>query len=120
MEWAAPNLPNSQTCFSRCSKSSGWFRIKRVSATVHPELMVSRVRQLEERSMPKKPKSGISREDTDATKTMQLLSRISQRKQEEEISRSLEFGLEAADSVVDRTISLFSRGHQPAFAGINT
>jgi hypothetical protein len=34
--------------------------------------------------MAKKPKSGISREDTDATKTMQLLSRISRRKQEEE------------------------------------
>ena len=34
--------------------------------------------------------------------------------------RSLELGLEAADSVIDRNISLFSRGHQPAFAGINT
>ena len=51
---------------------------------------------------------------------MEALSRISQKKQDEDIRRSLEFGLEAADSVIDRKISLFSRGHQPAFAGINT
>jgi len=48
------------------------------------------------------------------------LARISQTKQEEEVRRGLELGLEAADSINDRTISLFSRGHQPAFAGINT
>ncbi len=48
------------------------------------------------------------------------LSRIPQTKQEEEVRRSLEYGLEAAGSVIDRTISCFSRGHQPAFAGINT
>ena len=51
---------------------------------------------------------------------METLSRISQKKQDEEIQRSLKLGLEAADSVIDRNISLFSRGHQPAFAGINT
>src|SRR6476646_9541666 len=70
--------------------------------------------------MAKKPKSGVKREDTDAAKSMERLSRISQKKQEEEIKRSLEFGLEASEQVIDRTISLFSRGHQPAFAGINT
>jgi arginase family enzyme len=48
------------------------------------------------------------------------MARISQRQQDEEISRSLRLGLEAAPSIQDRTISLFSRGHQPAFAGINT
>ncbi len=63
---------------------------------------------------------GIRREDTDGAKTMETLSRISQKKQDEEIKRSLELGLEAADSVIDRNISLFSRGHQPSFAGINT
>ena len=63
---------------------------------------------------------GVSREDTDGAKTMETLSRISQKKQDEDILRSLELGLEAADSVIDRNISLFSRGHQPAFAGINT
>ena len=62
---------------------------------------------------------GVSREDTDGAKTMETLSRISQKKQDEDILRSLELGLEAADSVIDRNISLFSRGHQPAFAGIN-
>src|SRR5260370_2479000 len=36
------------------------------------------------------------------------------------IRRSLELGLEAAPSIKDRTISLFSRGELPHFAGINT
>ena len=63
---------------------------------------------------------GVRREDTHGAKTVETLSRISQKKQQDEISRSLELGLEAADSVIDRNISLFSRGHQPAFAGINT
>ena len=54
------------------------------------------------------------------THNLKRLARISQTKQEEEVKRGLELGLEAADSVTDRTISLFSRGHQPAFAGINT
>ncbi|TML84596.1 MAG: agmatinase [Actinobacteria bacterium] len=36
------------------------------------------------------------------------------------MERGLEYGLEAAPSVQDRTISTFARGHQPAFAGINT
>src|ERR1043165_4390825 len=63
---------------------------------------------------------GVRREDTHGAKTVETLSRISQKKQQDEISRSLKLGLEAADSVIDRNISLFSRGHQPAFAGINT
>ena len=53
-------------------------------------------------------------------RNLERLSKIPQTKQQEEIERSLEIGLEAADSINDRTISLFSRGHQPAFAGINT
>jgi len=48
------------------------------------------------------------------------LADIPDRKQREEVERSLEYGLEAAPSVQDRTISTFARGHQPAFAGINT
>lgn len=39
---------------------------------------------------------------------------------EEEIARGLELGLPAADSLVDRRISTFSRGELPHFAGINT
>ncbi len=53
-------------------------------------------------------------------RNLKRLSRISQKKQQEEIKRNLELGLEAVDSINDRSISLFSRGHQPAFAGINT
>lgn len=48
------------------------------------------------------------------------LAAIPQDRQKEEIDRGIELGLEAADSVVDRSISTFSRGHQPTFAGINT
>ncbi len=62
------------------------------------------------------PKTGEFR----GNRNLKRLSRISQTKQEEEIKRCLELGLEAAESINDRTITLFSRGHQPAFAGINT
>lgn len=37
-----------------------------------------------------------------------------------EVARGLEFGLPAADSVIDRRIPTFSRGELPHFAGINT
>ena len=53
-------------------------------------------------------------------RNLKRLARIPQAKQQEEIRRSLRYGLDAAKSVTDRTISCFSRGHQPAFAGINT
>ena len=62
------------------------------------------------------PKDGEFR----GTRNLERLGRISQTKQEEGIRRGLELGLEAADSVHDRRISLFVRGQQPAFAGINT
>ena len=62
------------------------------------------------------PKTGELR----GNRNLGRLARIPQKKQEEEIRRSIELGLEAAESVIDRTISCFSRGHQPAFAGINT
>ena len=62
------------------------------------------------------PKTGELR----GSRNLKRLKRVSQSKQDEEIQRCLELGLEAADSINDRTISLFSRGHQPAFAGINT
>lgn len=58
--------------------------------------------------------------DFEGDRKLEELSRISQKKQEEEINKGLEYGLEAADSVQDRSISLFVRGGQPAFAGINT
>jgi agmatinase len=53
-------------------------------------------------------------------RNLRRLAEITDQKQLEETKRALELGLEAAPSVQDRTISTFSRGHQPAFAGINT
>ena len=62
------------------------------------------------------PESGELR----GNRNLNRLRKISQRKQDEEVRRNLELGLEAAESINDRSISLFARGHQPAFAGINT
>src|SRR5918999_3298934 len=53
-------------------------------------------------------------------RNIRRLADISDRRQREEVERGLEYGLEAAPSIQDRTISTFARGHQPAFAGINT
>jgi agmatinase len=54
------------------------------------------------------------------TRNIRRLADISDRVQREAVERALEYGLEAAPSVQDRTISTFARGQQPAFAGINT
>jgi agmatinase len=63
----------------------------------------------------------MSREDGfRGTRNIKRLADISDKKEREEIERALEYGLEAAPSIQDRSISTFSRGHQPAFAGINT
>lgn len=48
------------------------------------------------------------------------LAEVTDARQSDEVERSLSLGLEGAPSIVDWTISTFSRGHQPAFAGINT
>jgi agmatinase len=53
-------------------------------------------------------------------RNLRKLAEVTDHKQTDEVKRALELGLEAAPSVNDRTISTFSRGHQPAFAGINT
>ena len=39
---------------------------------------------------------------------------------QQEVDQGLRYGLEAAESIVDRRISTFSRGELPHFAGINT
>lgn len=54
------------------------------------------------------------------TRKLTRLASVPQNKLEEEAARELALGLEAADSINDRTSSLFSRGHRPAFAGINS
>ena len=61
--------------------------------------------------------------DREGLRGMRVLKRlrdITDRRTREQLERGLDLGLEAAPSVQDRTISLFSRGAQPAFAGINT
>ncbi|MEE9301391.1 MAG: agmatinase family protein [Alphaproteobacteria bacterium] len=60
------------------------------------------------------------RDQLHGTKNLERLSRLSQDKIEAAAKRALELGLEAADSIEDRSISLFSRARAPAFAGINT
>jgi agmatinase len=62
----------------------------------------------------------MSSEELEGRTNLQALAEVANSKQRAESERSLELGLEAAPSIVDRTISTFSRGHQPAFAGINT
>jgi agmatinase len=64
--------------------------------------------------------TGDNPHDFRGNRNLDKLSRISQTREAKEIERGLEYGLTAAESVEDRSISLFSRGHQPAFAGINT
>lgn len=54
------------------------------------------------------------------SRNIRRLADIPDRAQREAVERALEYGLEAAPSVQDRSISTFARGQQPAFAGINT
>lgn len=47
-------------------------------------------------------------------------AKIPKTEMNKEIARSLEFGLPAAPSIGDRTISTFTREQRPSYAGINT
>jgi agmatinase len=58
--------------------------------------------------------------DFDGMKSVHREAEIPTTRGDEEVARSLEYGLQAAPSIKDRTISLFSRGELPHFAGINT
>ena len=64
--------------------------------------------------------SGVDRESLRGMQALKRLADIKDRREREQLERGLDLGLEAAPSVNDRTISTFSRGQQPAFAGINT
>jgi agmatinase len=52
--------------------------------------------------------------------SVQREAEIPMTRTDEAVARSLEYGLEAAPSIKDRSISLFSRGELPHFAGITT
>jgi agmatinase len=61
-----------------------------------------------------------SRNSLQGVRNLDRLADLPSRKQREELDRALSYGLEGAPSIVDRSITTFSRGSQPAFAGINT
>lgn len=63
---------------------------------------------------------GFDRTQLQGVKNLDLLAAIPTNVEEEAIARGIALGLEAAESINDRRISTFSRGPQPAFAGINT
>ena len=63
---------------------------------------------------------GFDREALQGVSGLRRLASLPTDKASAERARALEFGLEAAPSVRDRTITTFARGAQPAFAGINT
>ena len=55
--------------------------------------------------------------DREGRWAQQAEARLSSRRHQEEIDRGLAFGLEAADSITDRTLPTFARGEIPHFAG---
>lgn len=63
---------------------------------------------------------GFRREDLEGVQAALQEQALPSQKREEEIARALEYGLEAAPSIEDRTIPCFSRGELPHWAGINT
>ncbi|GAA4024591.1 agmatinase family protein [Arthrobacter methylotrophus] len=63
---------------------------------------------------------GFDRRSLQGVANLDLLAEIPTDVHEKSSARSLKLGLEAADSIEDRTITTFSRGPQPAFAGIKT
>lgn len=63
---------------------------------------------------------GFDRRSLLGVSNLDRLAEIPTDVEEKQIARGLKLGLEAAESVQDRTITTFSRGPQPAFAGIKT
>ena len=77
--------------------------------------MTERERPLSESldSHPEKP-------PTEAERGLEREARLPLTGWQQEVSKGLEFGLEAAASIGDRSIPTFSRGELPHYAGINT
>jgi agmatinase len=57
---------------------------------------------------------------SEAQQALEKETRLTMTGWQQEVDRGLEYGLEAAASIKDRTISTFSRGELPHYAGINT
>lgn len=64
--------------------------------------------------------ASFAREDLHGIQAAAKEGTLPSTRAEAEIARSLQLGLEAAESIGDRTISCFSRGELPHYAGINT
>ena len=60
------------------------------------------------------------RPPSEANAALQKESRLPMTGWQQEVDQGLEYGLEAAASIRDRTIPTFSRGELPHYAGINT
>ncbi|WP_214371380.1 agmatinase family protein [Pseudonocardia sp. H11422] len=71
-------------------------------------------------------KSGRSREieqvraELEGTRNLDRYANLPMAPTKDDVDRQIAYGLEAATSVDDRTISTFVRGIRPSFAGINT
>ncbi|WP_390624724.1 agmatinase family protein [Anthocerotibacter panamensis] len=70
--------------------------------------------------MDKDPNQLFERHQTQGWRSAQKEETLSEAAWNAETARARELGLEAAPSIQDRTISTFSRGELPHFAGINT
>ncbi|MEM8545852.1 MAG: agmatinase, partial [Cyanobacteria bacterium P01_H01_bin.119] len=57
---------------------------------------------------------------TEASRALEQEQQLPMTGWQQEVQQGLTFGLEAAASIRDRSISTFSRGELPHFAGINT
>ncbi|QYR21662.1 agmatinase family protein [Paenibacillus sp. sptzw28] len=64
--------------------------------------------------------ASFERQDLHGIQASQKEATLTHTRAEAEIQRNLQLGLEAAESIGDRTISCFSRGELPHWAGINT
>jgi agmatinase len=60
------------------------------------------------------------RAELDGTKNLARYAQVPDTKAKEDIDRQIAYGLEAAPSIGDRSITTFVRGARPSFAGINT
>ena len=59
-------------------------------------------------------------QSTEAIRALEKEAQLPMTGWQQEVSRGLEYGLEAAESIRDRSIPTFSRGELPHYAGINT
>ncbi|MEY3825717.1 MAG: hypothetical protein RLZZ148_529 [Cyanobacteriota bacterium] len=58
--------------------------------------------------------------DSEAQRALEREAQLPLTGWQQEVSKGLEYGLEAAHTIKDRTIPTFSRGELPHYAGINT